>query len=104
MIDATGKESGRPAAEHDGLEKAAILLLTLGAETASGIVKHLSESEVRELSQAMARVRSIPRRTAALVHAEAWRWLSSRDGYLVDGEDFARRLLTAGSPTRAESN
>src|SRR6185369_2903163 len=85
------------APEHDGLDKAAILLLTLGADAASGILKHLTESEVRRLSQAMARVRSISRQAAARVHDEAWRWLSSRDGYLVDGEDFVRRVLSAGA-------
>lgn len=81
----------------DGLEKAAVLLLTLGTEAASNILQHLSESEVRRVSHAMARVRSIPRPLAARVHDEAWRWLSSRDGYLVDGEDFVRRVLAAAS-------
>jgi flagellar motor switch protein FliG len=89
-----------PAPEN-GLDKAAILLLTLGSEVATGIFKHLTESEVRQLSHAMARVRSIPRRTAAAVHEEAWRWLSSREGYLVDGEDFVRRLISTVASSRA---
>jgi flagellar motor switch protein FliG len=94
-IAATTPDASAP--EHDGLDKAAILLLTLGADAASGILKHLTESEVRSLSQAMARVRSISRQAAARVHDEAWRWLSARDGYLVDGEDFVRRVLSAGA-------
>ena len=83
-----------------GLEKAAVLLLTLGSEVATNVCRHLSEAEVRQLSQAMASVRTIPRRSAAAVHEEAWRWLSSRDGYLVDGEDFVRRLIAAASSSR----
>ncbi len=89
-----------PASPEAGLDKAAILLLTLGAEVATGIFKHLTEAEVRQLSHAMARVRTIPRRTAAAVHEEAWRWLSSREGYLVDGEDFVRRLISTVASSR----
>src|SRR5215510_13991025 len=86
----------RPAAvPPGGLEKAAILLLTLGADTAASVFRHLSEAEVRQLSAAMARLRSIPRAHAAAVHEEAWRWLSSRKGFLVDGEQFARQLIAA---------
>jgi flagellar motor switch protein FliG len=76
-----------------GVDKAAILLLTLGTEVASEILKHLSEDEVRRLSHAMARVRTIPAARPAAVHEEAWRWLSSRDGYLIDGEDFVRKTI-----------
>ena len=83
-----------------GVEKAAILLLTLGSETATSVLKHLSESEVRVVSPAMARVRTIARLDAASVHEEAWRWLSSREGYLVDGEDFVRRMIAAVAPSR----
>jgi flagellar motor switch protein FliG len=92
--------SGSLSGPQTGVDKAAILLLTLGAETATGIFKHLSESEVRALSQAMARIRTIPRRSAAAVHEEAWRWLSSREGYLVDGEDFVRRLIATVASSR----
>jgi flagellar motor switch protein FliG len=60
----------------------------------------LTEAEVRQLSHAMARVRTIPRRTATAVHEEAWRWLSSREGYLVDGEDFVRRLISTVASSR----
>jgi flagellar motor switch protein FliG len=87
-------------APQAGIDKAAILLLTLGSEAATSILKHLSESEVRQLSQAMARVRTIPRLSAAAVHEEAWRWLSSREGYLVDGEDFVRRLISTVGASR----
>ena len=99
---ADGGTTDRVAAPPQaGADKAAILLLTLGSDAASAIVKHLSESEVRQLSQAMARVRTISRLSAAAVHEEAWRWLSARDGYLVDGEDFVRRLIATVAPARA---
>jgi flagellar motor switch protein FliG len=98
MADATPSRSALPPPES-GLDKAAILLLTLGSDVAKRVLDHLSEAEVRTLSQAMARVRAIPRLQAAAVHEEAWRWLSARDGYLVDGEDFVRRIVAgAGAP------
>ena len=85
----------RPPGLPDGLEKAAVLLITLGAEAAAAVFRHLSEPEVRRLTTAMAHRRSIPRAEAAAVHEEAWRWLTSREGYLVDGEQFARQLIAA---------
>src|SRR5207247_1365451 len=52
-----------------GVEKAAILLTTLGPEAAAGVFRQLSEPEVRQLSAAIARLRSIPREQAAAVLA-----------------------------------
>ena len=91
----------RLAAPRDGAEKAAILLLTLGVEAAARVFRHLSEPEVRQLSAAISRLRSIPREQAARVHEEAWRWLTSREGFLVDGERFARDLASGGKPGAA---
>jgi flagellar motor switch protein FliG len=82
--------SGNPSA---GVDKAAILLLTLGPEAAARVFSHLTEGEVRQLSTAIARVRTIPRHQAAAVHEEAWRWLSNREGLLIDGERFVRELV-----------
>jgi flagellar motor switch protein FliG len=98
LMNDGGPETRDPAPARAGVDKAAILLLTLGTEVASEVLKHLSESEVRLLSHAMARVRAIPRRSAAAVHEEAWRWLSTRDGYLIDGEEFVRKTI---APARA---
>src|SRR6266516_3172276 len=78
-----------------GVEKAAILLATLGPEAAAGVFRHLSEPE--------ARLRSIPREQAAAVHEEAWRRLTEREGLLVDGEQFARQMIVAAlTGTREE--
>src|SRR2546422_816366 len=86
-----------------GVEKAAILLATLGPEAAAGVFRHLSEPEVRQLSAAIARLRSIPRERAAAVHEEAWRRLTEREGLLVDGEQFARQMIAAAlTGTREE--
>ena len=83
----------RPAARPGGVEKAAILLMTLGPEAASAVLRHLNEAEIRQVSAALARLRSIPREHAAAVTEEAWRRLSGQDGMLVDGEQFARQVI-----------
>lgn len=91
----------RPLTPAVGLEKAAILLMTLGSDAAAAVFRHLSEAEVRALSAAMATVRTIPRGQAAAVHEEAWRWLSNREGFLVDGEQFVRQLIASGTDPHA---
>ena len=92
----------RLPASRGGLEKAAILLLTLGSEAAGAVLQHLTEAEVRQLSAAMVHLRSIPRGQAAAVHEEAWRWLTSREGFLVDGEQFVRQLIAARAAAGSE--
>src|SRR5438094_153803 len=78
-----------------GVEKAAILLTTLGPEAAAAVFRHLSEPEARQVSAAIARLRSIPRAQAAAVHEEASRRVTEREGLLIDGEQFARQMITA---------
>jgi flagellar motor switch protein FliG len=86
-----------------GIDKAAILLLTLGRDASAAIFKHLSEPEVRRLTAAIARLRTIPRETAAAVHEEAWRRLTDHDAFLVDGEQFARQVIGAGGGSSQQS-
>ena len=87
--------AGPASAPPAGVEKAAILLTTLGPEAAAAVFRHLSEPEVRQVSAAIARLRSIPRAQAAAVHEEASRRLTEREGLLIDGEQFARQMITA---------
>src|SRR5262249_24573664 len=63
--------------------------------------EHLNDTEIRQLSTAMARLRSIKRDEAAAVHEEAWRWLSNRAGFLVDGERFVAQVLQTRAATGA---
>ncbi len=45
----------------EGLEKSAMLLLTLGEDEAAEILKHLGPREVQKLGQAMAQLKAVPR-------------------------------------------
>ena len=93
----------RFAVSSGGIDKAAILLMTLGPEAAGKILQHLSDPEVRQLSEAMTRLRSIRREQAAAVHEEAWRWLTNREGFLVDGEQFVHKLLETRAAAGAKT-
>jgi flagellar motor switch protein FliG len=93
------KGAATPAAAGPaGIEKAAILLLTLGSDVAAGVLGHLTESEVRQVSSAISRMRSIPHEQAAIVHEEAWRRLSNEEALVVDGERFAGQLAGSVQP------
>src|SRR2546430_17633536 len=86
----------RLPAPQTGAEKAAILLLTLGVEAAARVFRHLNEQEVRQDSEAIARLRSIPREQAARVQEEAGGWLTKPQGLPVEGRRFAPDVRAGG--------
>lgn len=48
-------------ADTDGLEDAAILMMSLGEAEASEVFKHLSPKEVQKLGEAIAKTRAVTR-------------------------------------------
>ena len=50
---------GSSVGELDGLQKAAVLLITLGPEKAANIFKHLKEEEIEQLTLEIANTRSV---------------------------------------------
>ena len=55
------------ADKDDGFEKGALLLVSLGADEAAEVLKHLGPKEVQRLGSAMANLQAAPRETAAEV-------------------------------------
>ena len=49
------------AQEDEGLESAAILLMTLGEEQAAEVFKHLAPREVQRLGETITRMKAVPR-------------------------------------------
>lgn len=49
------------AMDDDGVEDAAILLMSLGEEEAAEVFKHLSPKEVQKLGETIARLKAVPR-------------------------------------------
>jgi flagellar motor switch protein FliG len=87
----------------NGVQKAAALLVAIGEERASEIVRHLGETEVEALSLEIAKARKVPNEIAKEVVAEAVESVMAEE-YIADGGvEFARSVLerSLGS-TRAE--
>jgi len=89
-----------PAPALAGVEKAAVLLLSLGPEAATTVLKHLGEAEVRQVSQALARMRTVEPEQLDSVHQEFAERLGA-SGLAVDGKEFARALVTRALPDGA---
>jgi len=80
-------------AADGGIEKSAMLLLALGPDAASEVLKHLAPREVQKLGQAMAEIRAVPHeRAAELFDALADR--HAQGNALPIEEDTIRAMLT----------
>jgi len=101
-----GRGSGvaEPAA-LTGVDKAAMLLLSLGPEGASSVLRHLGEAEVLQVSQALARLTSVLPEQLTHVHEEFQERMRDA-GLVVDGKQFARTVVTkvlGGDAVREQS-
>jgi flagellar motor switch protein FliG len=86
-----------------GTEKAAVLLLSLGPEVATEVMRHLAEEEVRRVVQAVARVRSVDTDRLELVNKEFTEILTSNPSLAVDGREFAIALLSRSAEVQKET-
>jgi flagellar motor switch protein FliG len=76
-----------------GKQKAAIVLVALGTETAAKILPHLNEAEVEELGLEIARLGSIPAEVRQQVIQEFYEVCLAQNLALEGGLDHARSLL-----------
>ncbi len=79
--------------DDDGLEKAAILLMTLGEEEAAEVFKHLAPKEVQRLGETIARMKSVPRERVENV-MDAFAKVAEREQLLVaDSNEYVKAVL-----------
>jgi len=76
-----------------GRQKAAIFLVTLGAEISSEIFKHLREDEIEQLTFEIARLESIEPGDRDQVLMEFQELMMAQDFISTGGIDYARELL-----------
>lgn len=82
-----------PMSEEEGLEKAAILLMSLGENEASEVFKHLGPKEVQKLGETIARMKSIPRERFDTV-LEQFHVLAGDQSMLVsDTDEYVKAVL-----------
>lgn len=77
-----------------GVQKAAILFITLGPETSAGIIKKLPEREIQKITYEIANMTSVKKEQRQTILAEFIEMNKAKD-YLVEGGiDYARDLLS----------
>ena len=76
-----------------GVEKAAILLVTLGDQASSELIKELEEDEVQKVSHEVARIGSVAPEKAEAILEEYYQMTVAHDYVLKGGLDYARKLL-----------
>lgn len=81
-------------ASDDNVEKSAILLLSLGEDHASEILKLLGPREVQKLGHAMAALKSVPRTKVEAVLDEFHTVVAEQAAMHVDTDNYIRSVLT----------
>jgi len=90
--------------KRNGLERAAILLLTLGETEAAEILKHLGAKDVQRLGRSMAELANVSRDEVRNVLGEFTSAVESQTSLGVANEDFVRKvLMSALGPEKANS-
>lgn len=76
-----------------GRQKAAVLLVSLGAQRASTVFKHLRESEIEQLSLEMSQLERVKPEAVEAVYSEASEQMLAADYIAQGGIEFAREVL-----------
>lgn len=79
--------------EFNGIQKAAILLITLGPEKSASIFKHLKEEEIEELTLEIANTRSVDPQTKEEVLNEFYQVCLAQQYIAEGGIGYAKELL-----------
>lgn len=77
----------------DGVEKGAILLMTLGEEAASSVMKHLAPKEVQKLGIAMAKMNDLPAEDVEDVLKEFREQTEEQASIMLDPDNYIRNVL-----------
>lgn len=81
------------AGPEEGIEKSAMLLVSLGTDAAAEVLKHLGPREVQKLGHAMAGIRSVPRDKVEALIGELESHTAKGSPLSAD-EDMIRSMLT----------
>ncbi|MBX9961178.1 MAG: flagellar motor switch protein FliG [Burkholderiaceae bacterium] len=81
------------ATSDDGLQDAAVLLMSLGEEEAAEVFKHLSPKEVQKLGEAIAKTKSITRERVDDVVTKFTNVAAAQSLLVSDSGDYVRSVL-----------
>lgn len=77
-----------------GVQKAAILLVLLGEETATAIYKHLNESELQRITEQIAMLDAVAPRMADEILREYHRLYLTQESLAAGGPEVAEKMLS----------
>lgn len=77
----------------DGVEKSAILLMSLGEEAAASVFKYLGPREVQKLGQAMAAMKSVTRENIDGVLGDFHKLAGEKTALGMDSDEYIRTVL-----------
>jgi flagellar motor switch protein FliG len=80
-------------AQEDGLQDAAVLLMSLGEEEAAEVFKHLSPKEVQKLGEAIAKTKAITRERVDDVVGKFTNVAAAQSLLVSDSGDYVRSVL-----------
>ena len=92
---ATQQEPAYDVSKLEGVEKAAILLLSLSEEDAAQILKHLEPKQVQKLGAEMARIDDMTQAKITAVHKNFIDEIQNCSTIGFQSQDFVKRALTA---------
>jgi flagellar motor switch protein FliG len=78
---------------YNGLQKAAVLMVTLGEELSGMVLKHLEEEEVAAIGKEVARISAITAVEAEAILDEFYQMSMAQDYVLKGGIEYARKML-----------
>ena len=81
------------AAAPNGVERAAILLMSLGENEAAEVLKHMGAKDVQKVGAAMASLSNVTRERATLVMEDFVEALDSQTSLGVGADDYVRRVM-----------
>ena len=84
----------------NGIQKAAILFITLGPEASSGILKKLPESEIQKITYEIANIASVKSEQRENILDEFMEMNKAKDYIVEGGMDYARALLSKALGTQ----
>jgi len=96
LAEQTGTSGGsqrRAAAGLSGVRKAAVLLVAVGENLASEILRALPDQDVERLTEELADLRGVTPEMSAEVIEEFWELLETQNFMVHGGLDYASRLL-----------
>jgi flagellar motor switch protein FliG len=79
--------------DEEGLENAAILLMSLGEEEASEVFKHLAPKEVQRLGETIARMRAVTRERVESVIDRFEKVAASESMLVADSNEYVKAVL-----------